>query len=116
MKYYFDIKETFSTTVAIEADDYEQAHQIVNTAYRRGELYFNYECADSMEIISVEEEDILTEEKFEILNCHDVVYDDEMEAYVCPVCGEYAADRWQIKDMEYPLPKYCDKCEAKLHY
>ena len=47
---------------------------------------------------------------------HDVVYDEEQDAYVCPVCGEYVADRWQIKDLEFPLPKYCHECGTKLHY
>lgn len=47
---------------------------------------------------------------------HDVVYDEEQDAYVCPVCGEYAADRWQIKDLDYQLPKHCHECGAKLHY
>lgn len=117
MKYYFDIREIFSTTIAIEADSYEQAHQRVNSAYRRDELEFGYECADSMEITPIAEEDLFTEENFDTLNCNDVVFDYKMNAFVCPVCGKYIVSKWDIKDMEcISLPKYCSECGTKLYY
>lgn len=116
MKYYFDIREIFSTTIAIEADSYEQAHQRVNAAYRRSELEFDYEFPDSMEITSIEEKDIFTEEKFDTLNCNDVVYDEADDGYSCPVCDKYIGRKWEIKDMDYPMPSYCSNCGTKLHY
>ncbi|MEE1301182.1 MAG: hypothetical protein UHD64_00240 [Bacteroidales bacterium] len=45
-----------------------------------------------------------------------VVYDEEQDCYVCPQCGEYVADRFQIKDLDYDLPKHCHECGTKLHY
>ena len=116
MKYYFNVKEIFTKTIAVEADDILQAEARLRSAYNRDEFVIDHSIADSMEIISIAEEELFTEEKFEILNCNDVVYDDEMEAYVCPVCDNYVADIRQIKDIEYPLPNYCCDCGAKLHY
>lgn len=56
------------------------------------------------------------ESGYEEINCSDVVYDEEQDSYVCPVCGTYAADKFMIKDLDYSLPKHCHECGAKLHY
>ena len=50
----------------------------------------------------------------EVLN--KVVYDENMDAYVCPTCGTYAASEDDIRDLDYPLPKYCYECGTMLHY
>ena len=123
MTYYFDVKETFIKTIAIEADNLEQAEQRVDSAWHRGEFEINREYPDDVEFNWAQEavencikEGDFAKEELTTFNCNDVVYDDETDSYVCPVCGEYAADRWQIKDMEYPLSKHCHECGTKLHY
>ena len=49
-------------------------------------------------------------------NYKDVIYNEEQDCYVCPTCGEYIAERWEVKDLDFPLPKYCNECGTKLHY
>jgi predicted RNA-binding Zn-ribbon protein involved in translation (DUF1610 family) len=123
MKFYFDVTETFIKTIAIEADNLEQAQRRVDGAWRRNEFEIEHEYPDGIEFkdATTEVEEFFqtgdcAEEELETFNCNDVVYDEETDSYVCPVCGEDAADRWQIKDLEFPLPKYCHECGAKLHY
>ena len=123
MKFYFDVTETFIKTIAIEADSLEQAQRRIDGAWHRGEFEIDREYPDDVDFKfaqnEVEEcirEGFFAEEELETFNCHDVVYDEESDSYVCPVCGEYVADRWQIKYLEYPLSKYCHECGTKLHY
>lgn len=123
MKFYFDVAETFIKTVAIEADNLEQAQRRVESAHCRGEFEIDHEHPDVVDCknATTEVEEFFktgdcAEEEIETFNCKYVIYDEETDSYVCPVCGEYAADRWQIKDLEFPLPKYCHECGAKLHY
>jgi predicted RNA-binding Zn-ribbon protein involved in translation (DUF1610 family) len=123
MKFYFDIIETFIRTIAVEADNLEQAQLRVGSAYHREEFEIDHEHPDAVAFnnATTEVEEFFqtgdcAEEELETFNCNDVVYDEETDSYVCPVCGEYASDRWQIKDIEFPLPKHCHECGAKLHY
>lgn len=123
MKFYFDVTETFVRTIAIEADNLEQAERRIDGAWHRNEFEIDHEYPDEYEFkeVTTEVEEFFqtgdcAEEEIETFNCNDVVWDDTKEGYVCPVCGEYVAEKWQIKDMEYPLPKHCHECGAKLHY
>ena len=123
MKFYFDVTEIFIKTVAIEADSLEQAQQRVDSARRRGEFEIDRKHPDIVDYkhVTTEVEEFFktgdcAEEEIETFNCNDVVYDEKTDSYVCPVCGEYVADKWQIRDLEYELPKYCHECGAKLHY
>ena len=123
MKFYFDVTEKFVRTIAIEADEPIQAELRLRNAYKREEFWINHEHPDELGIqnVTTEVEEFFktgdcAEEEIEVFNCNDVVYDEETDSYVCPVCGEYVADRWQIKDLEFKLPKHCHECGAKLHY
>ena len=44
MKYYFDVTEKYIKTVAIEADNLEQAQKRVENAYDKKEFEINHEC------------------------------------------------------------------------
>ena len=123
MKFYFDVIETFIRTIGIEADNLEQAERRVEGAWRRSEFEISHNHPDDIEFkeVTTEVEEFFeagdcAEEEIETFDCTDVVYDSKQDAYVCPVCGEYAADKWQIRDLECPLPKHCHECGAKLHY
>lgn len=123
MKFYFDVKETFVKTVAIEADNLEQALHRVDKAYRRDEFEIDKEYPDEIDFkdVTIEVEEFFqtgdcAEEEIETFNCNDVVWDDIKEGYVCPVCGEYVATRFEVKCIDYPLPKHCHECGTKLHY
>ena len=116
MIYYFDVKEIFVKTIGIEANNLEEAKKRANNAYHYEEMEIDYSIADDVQFINVNEEDIFTEENIEFFNCHDVVYDKENDAYVCPVCGEYVCSGYTIKDMDYPVPSYCNNCGTKLQY
>ena len=123
MKFYFDVTETFIKTVAIEADNLEQAKRRVDGAWHRGEFDISHEHPDEVDFKNATSEveaffqtgDCAAED-FEILNCNDVVYDEKTDSYACPVCGEYVADRYEVKDLDCKLPKHCHECGAKLHY
>lgn len=123
MTFYFDVTEIFVKTIAIEADTLEQAQRRIESAYDRKEFEINRENPDNIDFKPAQNEveacidaGFFAKEELETFNCSDVVYDEKQDAYVCPVCGEYAADKWQIRDLEYPLPKHCHECGAKLHY
>ena len=123
MKFYFDVTETFVQTIAIEAKSREQAQRRIESAYNRKEFEIDREHPDDVDFKyaqkEVEEcirEGLVAEEELETFDCNDVVYDEKQDCYVCPVCGEYVADRWQMKDLDYKLPKHCHECGAKLHY
>ena len=123
MKFYFDVAETFIRTIAIEADNLEQAHCRAASAWRRGEFEISHEHPDEIEFINATDEVVkffqtgdCSEEEIKTFDCTSVVYDTETNSYVCPVCGKYAADKEQIKDLELSLPKHCRECGTKLHY
>ena len=123
MKFYFDVSEIFIRTIAVEADNLEQAQRRVEGAWKRDEFEIDHNHPDEVDFkeVTTEVEEFFqtgdcAEKDIETFDCTNVVYDGETDSYVCPVCGEYAADRWQIKDLEFPLPKHCHECGAKLHY
>jgi hypothetical protein len=123
MKFYFDVTETFIKTIGIEADTITQAQLRIDSAWRRREFEIQHKYPDEIEYkhVTAEVKEFIqtgdcSEEEIETFNCNDVVYSAETDSYVCPVCGEYAADRFQIKDLDCKLPKYCQECGAKLHY
>ena len=122
-KFYFDVTETFIKTIAIEADSFEQASERIKSAYHRKEFKIGHEYFTEVEFVNAQEEveksikdKFIAEEELETFNCNDVVYDDKQDHYICPVCGNYVAERFQIKDLDYDLPKYCSECGTKLHY
>lgn len=122
-KFYFDVTETFIKTIAIEADNFEQANERIKSAYHRKEFKMDHEYFTEVEFVNVQEEveqsikdKFIAEEEFETFNCNDVVYDEKQDRYVCPVCGKYVAERFQIKDLDDDLPNYCSECGTKLHY
>ena len=83
---------------------------LVKTYKREGaDTALRLEDSNGKLITYYEPEDEDEDEKY-------VVYDEEQDCYVCPQCGEYIADRFQIKDLDYDLPKYCHECGTKLHY
>lgn len=123
MTFYFDVTETFVKTIAIEADSLGQAQRRIESAYNRKEFEINREHPDDIDFKPAQSEvegcidaGFFAKEELETFDCNNVVYDEKQDCYVCPVCGEYAADKWQIKDLDYPLPKHCHECGAKLHY
>ena len=123
MKFYFDVTETFVQTVAIEAKSREQARRRIEGAYNRKEFEIDRKHPDDIVFKDVQKEvkksireGFVAEEELETFNCNDVVWDDITESYVCPVCGEYVASRFDFKCIDYPLPKHCHECGAKLHY
>ena len=122
-KYFFDVKVTTVQTIAIEASSLEQAYRRVDSAYSRQEFvidratpdYVNFDYAQKRveECIAM---GFYSADELETFNCSDVVFDKSMKAYVCPVCGEYIADKSSIKDLDCKLPTHCDQCGAKLRY
>ena len=103
-------------TIAIEADNLAEAEKRANNAYCYEEIELDYSIADDVQFINVNEEDIFTEENVELFNCHNVVYDTEYDVYVCPVCGKYVCSGYNIKDIDHPVPSYCNDCGTKLWY
>lgn len=79
MKYYFDVKETFTKTVCIEADSLEQAEQRVQNAYKQEEFDINREYPDDVEFKCISEDELLEIELENIdeFNCSELVYDKE---------------------------------------
>lgn len=123
MKFYFDVTEHTTKTIAIEAENLEQALKRVESAYDRKEFTINREAPDDVEFKYVQEEvenlieeGLVAEEEFETFDCNHVSYNEEEDYYECPVCKKYIADRAQIKDDDYELPKFCQKCGTKLRY
>lgn len=123
MKFYFDVTEHTTKTIAIEAENLEQAQKRVESAYERKEFLINREAPDDVEFKYVQEEveqcikdGFVAEEEFDPFDCNNVVYNEEEDYYECPVCRKYVADRFQVKDLDYDLPKFCQKCGTKLHY
>ncbi len=123
MKYYFDVTEKYIKTIAIEADNLEQARQRVESAYDRKEFVIDHEYFTDVEFKDAQEEveecikdGFFAEEELEIFNCNDVIYNEVEDYYECPVCGEYICDRFQIRDLDYNLQKHCHECGTKLHY
>lgn len=122
-RYFFDVTEFFTKTIAIEAETLEQAKKRIAAAHSRKEFEVNRKCPDDIEfkyaqkeVESCIKEGFFDEEELEIFNCCDVVYDAEQQMFVCPVCGNPIADKWTIKDVDYILPKRCSDCHAKLKY
>lgn len=63
MKYYFDVKETFIKTVAVDADNLEIAEQRLKNAYKREEFEIEHDVCDDVEFKEVSEDELLTNEK-----------------------------------------------------
>ena len=123
MKYYFDVTETFIRTIAVEADDFEQAEKRVNAAYNRKEFEINHEHPDDIEFKDVQkdveesiEQGFFSSDELETLDCNKVVYDKDRDAYVCPMCGEYAVNRREYKDVDCTAPCYCSECGTRFKY
>jgi hypothetical protein len=80
MKFYFDIKEIFVKTIAIEAENIEQAERRVQGAYNRKEFKINREHPDDVNFIFAQDDvekciqqGFFSEEELETFNCNDVV-------------------------------------------
>jgi hypothetical protein len=123
MKFYFDVTETNVKTIAIEANDFEQALRRAEKAHERKEFSINRKFFDDVKFKHVQEEveqcikdGSVAEEEFEIFDCNNVVYNEDEDYYECPVCGEYIANKFQVKDLDYKLPRFCYECGTKLHY
>lgn len=122
MKFYFDVTEYTTKTIAIEANDLEQAQKRIESAYDRKEFEIYRKTLDvefketTEEVENLIKEKYVEEEEFETFDCNDVVYNEEEDYFECPVCREYMADRFQVKDLDYELPSFCRKCGTKLHY
>lgn len=123
MKYYFDVTETYIQTIAIEADNQEQARKRIENAYNKKEFIINREYFTDVKFEDVQEDveksikdKCIAEEEIKTFNCNDVIYNETEDYYECPTCGNYVADRFQIKDLDYTLPKFCQECGTKLHY
>lgn len=78
MKFYFDITEHTTKTIAIEAENLEQALKRAEKAHERKELIINRESFDDVEFKEVTEEvenlieeGFVAEEEFETFNCND---------------------------------------------
>lgn len=111
--YYFDVTETFIKTVAVDADNLEQAMQRVETAYRREEFEVDHTYCDEIEFKNVDESELLQTEDLDELDCHELIYNKEDDAYHCPVCDEYIINRPDSHDLEYAV-NYCSRCGTKL--
>lgn len=77
MKFYFDVTETNVKTIAIEANDFEQALRRAKKAHERKEFIINRESFDDVEFKDVTEEvenliekGFVAEEEFETFNCN----------------------------------------------
>lgn len=123
MKFYFDVTEHTTKTIAIESNDLEQAQKRIESAYDRKEFEINREAPDDVkfketteEVENLIKEGYVAEEEFDPFDCNNVVYNEEEDYYECPVCRKHVADRFQVKDLDYDLPKFCHRCGTKLHY
>lgn len=123
MTYYFDVKETFIKTIAVEADNFTQAKQRINKAWHRGEFEIDHNNPDDVEFIYAQEtiekyikDGYFTKEELETLDCNDVVYNGYVDGYECPVCGKFIVELCCVDELEYPLPKYCNECGTRLEY
>lgn len=119
MKYYIDVTETFTKTVAVEADSFEQAEKRAIMAYKRGEFDVERDIPDDAKFKDATDEIIahgLDAEDIEEFECHDVVFDADKYAWVCPVCGLYLADRCTAMELDTPLPKHCNECGTELNW
>lgn len=66
MKYYFDVKETFIKTVAVDADSLEIAEQRLKNAYKREEFEIEHDVCDDVEFKEVSEDELLINEVDEV--------------------------------------------------
>lgn len=78
MKFYFDVTEHTTKTIAIEAKTLEQAQERVENAYGRKEFTIIREAPDDVEFKEITEEvenlikeGLVAEEEFETFNCND---------------------------------------------
>ncbi len=78
MKFYFDVTETNVKTIAIEAEDLEQALKRVENAYNQKEFSINREYPDDVEFKEVTEEvenlikeGLVPEKELKTFNCND---------------------------------------------
>ena len=55
MKYYFDVTETFIKTIAIEADNLEQAEKRIEKAYENNEFKISREYPDYVDFKNAQE-------------------------------------------------------------
>lgn len=123
MKFYFDVTETFIRTIAIEADDFDQAEKRIAAAYNRKEFEMDRTAPDDVEFVNAQkeveesiEQGFFSPDELETFDCNGVVYDKDQDAYVCPMCSEYAVNRHDYKDIDYTAPAYCSKCGTKFKY
>lgn len=123
MKFYFNVKEHTTKTIAIEANNLEQAQKRIESAYDRKEFTIYRESPDDIEFKEATEEvenfiaeGLVAEEEFETFDCNEVFYNKEEDYYECPVCKKYITNRAQMKDDDYEFPKFCQKCGTKLNY
>ena len=77
MKFYFDVTEHTTKTIAIKANDLEQAQKRIKKAHERKEFIINREFFDDVEFKDVTEEvenlikeGCVAEEEFETFNCN----------------------------------------------
>lgn len=77
MKFYFDVTEHTTKTIAIEAENLEQALKRAEKAHERKEFTINRESFDDVEFKDVTEEvenliekGFVAEEEFETFNCN----------------------------------------------
>ena len=56
MKYYFDVTETYTQTIAIEADNQEQARKRIENAYYKKEFIINHEYFTAVKFEDVQED------------------------------------------------------------
>lgn len=115
MKYYFDVVETFIKTVAIEADNLEQAQKRLMNAYCENEFEVEHNYCDDVDFKEIKEEDLLETENIETFNCNELVYDEGDDVFLCPVCRNFIAAGDAKKCIDIPIPSYCSKCGTKLH-
>lgn len=114
MKYYFKITKPFNTIIAVEAKNISQAEQRIMSAYRRNEFEFDYNHNDDFEYEHTKKQEVDKTEDIEVLDCHEVVYDTEMDGYMCPVCNTFIVNRDTARYVDYPFPKYCSECGTRL--
>lgn len=55
MKFYFDVTETFTKTVAVEADSINEARKILDKAWDEGAIEINHEAPDDIEFKNPQE-------------------------------------------------------------
>ena len=59
MKYYFDIRETFTKTVSVEADNLLSAEQMVQKLYHNDDINIDYSHPDDVDFKNIEEGQLL---------------------------------------------------------